>query len=453
MPTGKRQSVLEMSLLALTWPMFIELVLSFTLGLEDSFYLAKISDRAAAAVGALLPLFGICNMAFQTFAQSGASVASQLIGGQKLERAQRTFIAMLVLNGALGGSVALFFFALDRRVGQWLGLSPETYAFATEFVSLVGPMLFIQGLRFAYASIINAHGRTRWNMLSALFVNAANLGLNHILTMGTWGLPRLGVAGVAYSTIVAQSLGLIVSATIVHAHLKVRGHLAGLWTDVKSCAGPILAIALPSVIEPFSFNLQQLVLVRIVVSIGDQALAARTYTMNLIIFALVWSASLALGTQIKIAHQVGARRFEAAHAQLNRSLRLGMLMGFLMMAVLSLTAGPLYRLFTRDPEILRLGQILLIIGLALEPCRTSNMVVGASLRGSGDARFPSFVSVPLTWCIAIPLAYLFALRLHLGLVGVWLAMVADELTRGLMNYWRWQTGIWRTKGVLAHEHA
>jgi putative MATE family efflux protein len=433
--------------------MFVELVLSFTLGLEDSFYLAKISDRAAAAVGALLPVFGICNMAFQTFAQSGASVASQLIGGQKHERAQRTFVTMILLNGALGACVALFFFALDRRVGMWMGLSPETYALATRFLSLVGPMLFIQGLRFAYASIINAHGRTRWNMLSAVFVNAANLALNHVLTMGTWGLPRLGVAGVAYSTIMAQLLGLLISATIVHAHLKVRWDLSGTWSDVKSCAGPILGIALPSVVEPLSFNLNQLVLVRIVVSIGDTALAARTYTMNLIIFALVWSASLALGTQIKIAHQVGARRFEAANAQLKHSLRLGMLLGFVMMGVLSLTAGPLYGLFTRDPEILRLGQILMLIGLALEPCRASNMVVGASLRGSGDARFPSFVSVLLTWGIAIPLAYFFALRLGLGLIGVWLAMVTDELTRGLMNYWRWQTGAWKTKGILVHERA
>jgi len=377
--------------------MFIELVLAFTLGFEDSFYLAKISDRAAAAVGALFPVFGICNMAFQTFAQSGASVASQLIGGERRAWASRTLIATILLNAALGAAAASFFFVFDRRVGLWMGLSPEVYAPATEFLSLVGPMLFIQALRFAYASVINARGRTRWNMLAAAFVNVANLGLNHVLTRGTWGLPRLGVAGVAYSTIVAQSLGLLISATVVHAHLKLRWDLAGLWSDLRACVAPILRIAVPSVIEPLSFNFQQLVLVRIIIVLGDVALATRTYTMNLIALAIVWSFALGVGTQIKVAHFIGARRFSDAHAQLNRSLRIGMLLGFAMMGILAFSARPLYHLFTSDPEILRAGQVLLLLGLLLEPARTSNMVVGGSLRGSGDARFASFVSVALTW--------------------------------------------------------
>src|SRR5262245_52409249 len=98
MSTTQRSSVLEMSLWSLTWPILIELCFSFTLGLEDSFYLAKISDQAAGAVGSLLPLLGLCNVVFQTFATSGASVASQLIGGGRSARVNRTFVTMILLN-------------------------------------------------------------------------------------------------------------------------------------------------------------------------------------------------------------------------------------------------------------------------------------------------------------------------------------------------------------------
>jgi putative MATE family efflux protein len=442
-----------MSLWALTWPMFIELVLAFTLGLEDSFYLARISDQAAGAVGALLPVFGICNMVFQSFAQSGASVASQYLGGGHAERARRTFLTMLGLNGLLGIAAAALLLVGHRQVGLWMGLSAETYTHATDFLGLVGPMLFIQGLRFAYAAILNARGETRFNMLAALFVNFANISLNHLLTMGSFGLPRLGVKGVAWSTIVAQLLGLLVAAAAVHLRLRIRWNRDLKLADLRPCVAPILRIALPSVVEPVSFQLQQLVLVRIVVSLGDVALVTRTYTLNLIVFSIVWSFTLALGTQIKIAHYVGARRFDEAQAQLLRSLKLGMALGSAVMVLLALAARPLYGIFTKDPAVLDLGQKLLLLGLLLEPCRTSNMVVGGSLRGSGDARFPSFVSVVLTWGIAIPLAWVFTARLGLGLVGVWMAMIADEGSRGLMNYLRWQTGIWRHKGVLETERA
>ncbi len=213
-----------MSLWALTWPMFIELVLAFTLGLEDSFYLARISDHAAGAVGSLLPVFGICNMVFQSFAQSGASVASQLLGGGHPERARRTFLTMLVLNGAPGtvdGRVDPLprppaGGRLDGALGRDLHSTPPTSWASSAPCSSSRPSASptrpssTPGARRA---------STCWRRI---FVNVANISLNHLLTMGTWGLPRLGVKGVAWSTIVAQLLGLLVAATVVHFRLRIR---------------------------------------------------------------------------------------------------------------------------------------------------------------------------------------------------------------------------------------
>ena len=59
------------------------------------------------------------------------------------------------------------------------------------------------------------------------------------------------------------------------------------------------------------------------VSLGDLALATRAYTMTVIVFAWVWSFALGIGTQIKVAHQIGARRFDEADRQLHGSLRRG----------------------------------------------------------------------------------------------------------------------------------
>jgi len=450
-PDKSRNAVLEMSLWSLTWPMFLDLVLSMTLGLEDAFYLARISDRAAAAVGALLPILGVCNMVFQAFAQSGSSVASQLTGAGRHDRIPGTYRAMLVLNGGLGTVVALALVAIHWKVGVWLGLSAEVYPLATEFLGLVGPVLLVQALRFAYSAILASRGLTRWNMVGALAVNVTNLALNHLLTRGTWGLPRLGVSGIACSTLAAQTVGILLAIAIGWRKAGVRWRGRPGEAGWREAIRPILRIGLPWVIEPISYQLNQLVMVRLVVAIGDTALAARAYTLNLIIFAVVWSLALGFGTQLKVAHLVGARRFDEANRQLLRSLRMGMLLGFGMMVVLSLAARPIYSQFTHDPEILRLGQTLMLIGLALELARTSNVVVGGSLRGAGDARFTSLASVALTWGIAIPLAWFLAIRLGLGLVGIWIAMVTDEACRGLMNYGRWRSGAWKAKGVLAQE--
>jgi putative MATE family efflux protein len=446
-----RESVLEMSLWALAWPLFVDAALTMLLGVEDSLYLARISDPAAAGVGALMPIFGICIMTFQAFSEAGASVASQFIGGGRSDRAVPTFLTTILLLGGLGLVVTGLLYAVHGRVGLWLGLSAETRPVATEYLRFVLPVIFIHAVRYGYSAVLVARGRTRWNMGVALLVNVVNLFLDHIWTMGTWGLPRMGVMGVAYATVAAQTLGLVCLMVVVHVHLGLPWWMKGLWASVRAHASPILQIGVPSAIEPVSFQLNQLVMVAIVAVIGDQALAARTYTLNIILFAIVLVFSVGLATQIKIAHQVGARRFDEAHRQLLRSLRLGMFLGLGGMALINAVAGPLLHVFTEDAAIVRMAQTLLLMGFILEPARTSNILVGGSLRGSGDARFVAVASIALTWGIAVPLAYVFGLKLGWGLVGVWLAMICDEALRSLMNYWRWHTGAWRTKGVLLRE--
>ena len=80
---------------------------------------------------------------------------------------------------------------------------------------------------------------------------------------------------------------------------------------------------------------------------------------------------------------------------------------------------------------------LFFVSLLLEPGRTFNIVVINSLRATGDARFPLLMGLISMWGIAIPLAWFLGLHLGWGLVGIWLAIAADEWTRGLSMYWRW----------------
>jgi putative MATE family efflux protein len=450
---GDKSSVLHMSLWSLAWPMFIDLLLSMTLGLEDTYYLAMVSDTAAGAVGALLPLMGACHMIFQTFANSGGSVAAQLMGGRRFERVNQTFQSIVLLNGSMGAGVAILLFALHAHIGRWLGLHGEGLDMTIQFLQLGGLIIFIQALRFAMSAIINTHGRPRWNVYGAVLVNVLNVVFNHLLTRGPFHLPKLGVPGIALSTILSQLLGLALSIYFIHTKLKVRWDFKHYWNRLRFFFEPILRIGAPSALEPVSFQLNQTLLIVMTVSIGEVALATRTYVMNLLVFAVVWAISLSMGNQIKVAHLIGAKEFETVHRQLMKTLKLGVLAGFAAMLGLCLISKPLLLIFTKDPRVISLGQTLFYLGLLLEPLRACNIIVGMTLRASGDAKFPATVSVLLTWGVAIPLAYLLAFHFHLGLVGLWIGMICDEAIRGTMNLLRWRTGIWKAKGVLAREGA
>ena len=65
-----------------------------------------------------------------------------------------------------------------------------------------------------------------------------------------------------------------------------------------------------------------------------------------------------------------------------------------------------------------------------------------ALRGAGDTRYPLMFTVLSMFALRIPLAYLFGIVLHGGLVGAWVGMVSDMTLRALLGGIRFTWGGW-----------
>jgi putative MATE family efflux protein len=441
------------SLWAVTWPLFLSLALSLSLHFTDAFFLSRISDSAAAAAGALNPLLGATVVLFSATGQAGASVAGRLLGARRHRELPLTYLALFGFNLIVGLGVSALLFTFHRVAPSWLGLTGETHAAAQTYMAVLGGTQVLQAVQLAYSNILNSRGATRLALVGAVANNVTNIGLNLMLLHGTFGLgPSVG--RVAGATVLALFTGLLLNAAVVHFHLRIRFPWRTRWTELRGALGPILRIGLPSASEPICYQLGQIVIGMLVISLGAQALAARTYVLSFVmITSVLWSFALGVGTQIAIAHRIGAGKLDEAHAVLHRALSLAVAGSGGIALLLALFHAPLLGLFTSDAEIIRLAAPLFALGVAAEMGRAVNIVAGGALRSSGDAMYVAVVGSALMWLVGVGSAYTFGGALGLGLTGVWLALVADETLRGVVNYRRWRSGRWRIKSVLAPAHA
>jgi Na+-driven multidrug efflux pump len=183
---------------------------------------------------------------------------------------------------------------------------------------------------------------------------------------------------------------------------------------------------------------------------GAAALAARTYMLSFVtVTSVLLSIALGVGTQIAIAHRVGAGKLEEADAVLHRALLSAVAGSGALALLLAVFHRPLLGMLTSDMEIARLAAPLFALGVVVEMGRAANIVAGGALRSSGDAKFTALVGGSLMWGLGVSCAYLFGGMLGLGLTGVWLAMCVDETVRGVVNYRRWRSGRWRSTSALA----
>jgi len=433
----------------LTWPLFISLSLSFSLIFADAFFLSRISDAAAGAAGALNPLLGATVVLFSSVGQAGASVAGRLLGARRHRELPATYLALFAFNFAIGLAVSALLFLLHPYLPGWLGLRGASESYGKTYLGVLGGFQFLKAVQIAYGNILNSRGETRWVMIEAVATNVTNISLNTAMAKGLWGLPQPSVAAVTGATVISLGFGMLFTIAVVHLKLGIRFPVRISLPSLRESLRPILHIGLPAASEPISYQTSQIVINTFVISYGASALAARTYVSSFIsVSTILWSIALGIGTQIAIAHRVGAGQFEEANRVLNRALMLAVGGNLLIAIGLVVFQRQLLGFLTEDEGIFRLAAPLFGIAVFSEMSRAVNIVAGGALRSSGDARFSAVVGGSLMWLIGVSGAFVFGSLLGLGLTGVWFGMALDETTRGVVNYLRWRTGRWRTFSAL-----
>ncbi len=235
---------------------------------------------------------------------------------------------------------------------------------------------------------------------------AGKLGLGALL------VPGLGLAGAAASTAIACA-----AATGALAAVLAR---RGLFAGAARPLGPIfrtplfaqgVSVALQQVFELGAYYFAGIM----AGWLGEGALAAHSIGLNVAAGAALLSLAVAQTTAAEVGRRVEGR---AAAAWGGAATALGVMV--VVGAVVVLARGPLFSAAAEHTGLaIFVGLSLLADGVQI--------ALGGALRGLLDARFFSIVSLACWWLFCLPLAYVLAFRLEMGVEGLWLAICVTLL--------------------------
>lgn len=300
----------------------------------------------------------------------------------------------------------------------------------------------MESMNIAIGASLRAHGHTRDAMVVTLIQNALNIAGNSILLFGLFGAPKMGVPGVALSSVFSRVVASIILWILLDRRLKLMLRLRDFFELRVDRIKRILHIGLPAAGENMSYWTSLMVITSFAARLGEQSLATMTYTQQIQRLVILFSIALGLGTEILIGRMVGAGEFEAAYREVLKSLRTGLIIAAIGISAVAITAPHLLGLFSHDPAIVAGGTLLLWMSVVYEPGRVFNIVIINSLRATGDARFPVQIAVCSQWLFSVPLCWILGLKLHWGLPGIWGAMMIEEWFRGVVMYRRWKKRGW-----------
>ncbi|RED55526.1 MATE family efflux transporter [Cohnella lupini] len=233
MNNGKIRNI---SLFAITWPIFIESGLQMFMRIADTFMLSRVSDEAVAAVGVANQIIQFAMLIFNFVAIGSAVVVSQYLGARKERDLGQLAASSISVNFLFGVVISVLVVSLSGPLLNVFGLDDSLFRLARSYLYIAGGALFIQAVLTALVAIIQSYGYTRQTMMVTIGMNVINIVGNCLFIYGLFGVPKLGVTGVAISTAVSQCIGLTVNFFLLR---KVAG-VPILWRYFVHCCSSSL---------------------------------------------------------------------------------------------------------------------------------------------------------------------------------------------------------------------
>ncbi|MBQ9743196.1 MAG: MATE family efflux transporter [Ruminococcus sp.] len=436
----------KMKLWNLAWPIFIETVLFMMLGFVDVFVLSRSDDLAASSVNTANQATSIATIVFTVICTASAVMISQYLGAKKREAASRVAALSLTFNLIFGLVVSAVFVFFGESILRFVGAKGDVLRLSWDYLSVVGGFIFLQAVLSSMAVIIRNHGMTRVSMYVTVGMNILNTALDIVLVLGLFGFPKMGVKGVAIATTLSRGLGVLVLGWVLFTKLEKFSIFKLLRPFPKEDVHNIIKIGVPSALETFLYNISQLVITSIVLNcLTQEELITKTYVQNITMFFYIFSSAIGQASQILIGHLIGAKEYEQARVQAYKSHRWALAVSMSACAVGLLLRKELMDIFTDNPVVISLGASILFVNVILEIGRTTNLVIIACLRGTGDVLYPTLCAIFSMIFISTLGSYLLAVVFDMGIYGLWIANAADECVRGGLMLLRWKSGKWREK--------
>lgn len=400
-----------------------------------------VSEHALAAVGASYSLTNVF-ISIAIGGGVGASVLTSRYFGSREYRKMKTsvttaMLSFLVVSLILGGT-GLFF---GQEIMELLNIPENILEQATEYLNIyfLGlPFLFMYNI---LSAMFNALGRSKIPLYLLIFSSVFNIVLDVVFVREF----HMGVAGVAWATLIAQGISAVVAFLLFVREMKQYQGEKGDTRFDKEEFSRMSRIALPSILQQSTVSIGMMLVQSVVNSFGAEMLAGFSAAMRIESICIVPMAAMGNVMSSFTAQNLGAGKQERVVKGYHTGYGIVFGFGMILCVILEFFYQPLIGMFLGEEgtalamstgtDYLRfIGWFFTFIGL--------KMITDGLLRGAGDMKMftvANLVNLSIRVIMAVTLAPVF------GIAMVWYAVPVGWAANYVISFLEYRTGKWRKK--------
>ena len=438
---------LNRAILLLAVPMVLELVLESLFAVVDVFWVGRLGANAVAAVGLTESMLSLVFSVAMGLSLSTTAMVARRIGEKDAEGAADAAVQAVMLGLAISVAIGLPCLIFAPDLLRLMGASPDVVAIGSGYtrICLGGSCAVL--LLFLNNSIFRGAGDAAIAMRLLWVSNIINLVLDPCLIFGWGPFPKLGVTGAALATFTGRSIAVLFQfyrmlrgTERIHVlRRQLRLHMSVMLRLVRVSLTGILQFAIA--------HTSWIGLVRIVSMFGAAALAGYTIAIRVVVFVILPSWGLSNAAATLVGQNLGAGEPDRAESVVWRTGIYNMIFLGAVGVYFVLCAETVVRLFTQDPEVVRLAAACLRIVSYGNLGYAYFMVMMQAFNGAGDTVTPTIVNFFGFWLFEIPIAYWLAIPMHMRSNGVFFSIAIAESAMAAASAILFKRGRWKKEKI------
>lgn len=425
-------------LLTLAIPLIGSSLLQFTYNMVDMLWVGGLGSDAVASVGSSSFFIGL-GYAIHALVVVGTSIKVSHAVGRKDEATAKGYIgAGIFLNFIIGCIYAVVLLFLGKYFIGFLNIqNPAVEQDGYLYLTISAPMLVFAFFNILFARIFSSYGNTK----TALKINAIGLILNMLLDpLFIYGI-KLGVAGAAWATLIANGIifGLFLYYGRTIFNLQISRNVS--IDKIKE----IVRLGLPMSVQRILFTLVNIILARMVGTFGADAIAAQRIGLQIESIAYMIIGGLNGAIASYVGQNYGAKKLKRIKKGYRLAITLGIGYSLAVAVVLLVMPAGLAQLFVREAGTIAITVAYLRIVSVSLLFAAVEMISNGVFTGLGLPKIPATISIVFT-VLRIPLAMF--LITYLGVNGIWWSISISSILKGIASLLLYQIKIRQVERVV-----
>ena len=447
----KRPRTFYERLFRLTAPIALQNLITFSLGLIDTFMVSRLSNEAMAAVTtANVPVFLLISIVFGV--QSGVGILiSQYWGKKDMENISRAMGVAAYLGVGIAVVIGVVLYRWPVAIMDLLSNNHDLSVLGAPYLRLIGFSYVFNMLSSIYVSAQRSVENSAFGMKLFGMSTVINTGMNYLLIFGKCGFPMLGVEGAAIATLLSRVAEFVVCLFCALRSRTMPLHLEAFFRPGWEMLRRFVKYSSPVLCNELLWGLGNSMLTVILGYTVNSVeyLAANAVMGNLNRLFLVVCFGLGAATAVMVGKAIGEGQshrevLKLSHTLLWVTILVGVVLAVFALALVPLLFQPvIFPLFKLYDETARIATALAVTGFASIPLHAYAITaVTGVLRSGGDVFCSAVLDIAPQWLAALPLTALFALVLGSSYWWVAAAIQAESLIKCPLCYLRIRKGKW-----------